>query len=50
MQKTISGAETELIKDAVRRNQLTGCGRFVDEIEKKLGRRVELRGRGRPKK
>jgi len=50
MHETTSETEIELIQTAVSRNQLTGCSRFVDEIEKKLGRRVELRGRGRPKK
>lgn len=50
MQETISGAEAELIRQAARRNQLTGSSRFIDAIEKKLGRRIEMRGRGRPKK
>lgn len=43
-------AERELIRDAVRRNQLTGDDRFVDEIERRTGLRVETRARGRPKK
>lgn len=50
VQDTVSDAEAELIRQAARRNQLTGGGRFIDEIEKKMGRRVEMRGRGRPKK
>jgi putative transposase len=50
MQETQSEAESELIRQAVRRNQLTGNSRFVDAIEKKLGKRIEMRGRGRPKK
>jgi len=49
MKESISDAEQELIRQAARRNQLTGGKRFVDEIERKLGTRVELRGRGRPK-
>ncbi|TBU98495.1 transposase, partial [Stutzerimonas kirkiae] len=31
------------------RGQLTGSSRFVDEIEKIQGQRVELRGQGRPR-
>ena len=38
------------IRDAVERNQLTGTGRFVDEVEQRTGLRVEFRGRGRPVK
>ncbi len=37
------------IDDSVNRNQLTGDARFVDEIERRIGLRVERRGRGRPK-
>jgi putative transposase len=37
-----------LIRQALNRNQLTGNQKFVDEIERRLGRRIELRGRGRP--
>jgi len=40
--------ELDLIRSAVRRNQLTGTGRFVDEIENRTGLRIEARGRGRP--
>ena len=50
MTEAISDEEEELIRQAARRNQLTGGSRFVDEVEKKLGKRVELRGRGRPRK
>jgi len=39
-----------MIKHAVQRGQLTGGATFVDEIEKKLNRRIELRGQGRPEK
>ena len=45
-----SGQEREMIRLAVQRGQLTDGGRFVDEIEKKLNRRIELRGQGRPRK
>ena len=42
--------ETRLIRKAAARNQLTGSDRFVDEIERRTGVRVECRGRGRPRK
>ena len=35
---------------SLQRGQLTGSSRFVDEIEKKIARRVEFRGQGRPSK
>lgn len=45
-----SDEETDrLIRSAVQRNQLTGNRQFVDEVEQRLGRRIELRGRGRPR-
>ena len=37
------------IAAAVERNQLTGGSRFVDEVEKRTGQRVEFRGQGRPR-
>lgn len=43
-------AETKVIRTAAARNQLTGSGHFVDEIERRTGIRVESRGRGRPRK
>jgi len=39
-----------LIRQSLQRGQLTGSSRFVDEIEKKIARRVEFRGQGRPSK
>lgn len=42
--------EWQLIRDAVQRGQLTGIGKFVDEIEQIAGARIELRARGRPRK
>ena len=38
-----------LISRAVRRNQLTGDGRFVDQIERLMGRRFPPRRPGRPR-
>lgn len=46
----VTEAESTFIRNAVRRNQLTGGGRFVDEIERRTNIRVESRGRGRPGK
>jgi putative transposase len=46
----INDKEYRLIRDAVTRNQLTGDGRFIAEIERRTGQRIENRGRGRPKK
>ena len=39
-----------LIREALQRGQLTGSERFVDEIDRKLGVRVERQGQGRPAK
>ena len=50
LETSASGQELERIRLAFQRGQLTGGGCFVDEIEKKLNRRIELRGQGRPKK
>ncbi|WP_298039777.1 transposase [uncultured Desulfuromonas sp.] len=50
LRQSISDEEKEVILGAVRRGQLTGGKAFVDEIESRLNRRVELRGRGRPRK
>ena len=47
---TITAKERTILLGAVQRGQLTGGNAFVDEIERKLARRVELRGQGRPKK
>lgn len=49
VQGGISDDELTLIRGAVQRNQLTGSRRFVDAIEDKIGRRIEARGRGRPR-
>jgi putative transposase len=44
----VPDGETDLIRTAVQRNQLTGNGRFIDEIERRTGLRIEARGQGRP--
>ncbi len=38
------------IRRAIQRGQLTGTDKFVEGIEAKVGKRVEFRGQGRPKK
>ncbi len=42
--------QLDFIRKTVQRGQLTGSTRFQEEIHRKIGRRVECRGRGRPKK
>jgi len=46
----ISQSEQAFIQQILNRNGLTGNPAFVDEIEQRLGTRVEYRGRGRPRK
>jgi len=50
LSETIPENEWKLIRDATQRGQLTANRRFAREISEKLGRRLELRGPGRPKK
>ena len=50
LHSVVSAEEEKLIRQAVRRNQLTGNERFINEIAERVGRRIELRGRGRPGK
>ena len=47
---TIAEKETEQIRRSIQRGQLTGTGKFVEEIEEKIGKRIEFRGQGRPRK
>ena len=46
----VPAKESRFLGESVMRNQLTGNHRFVDEIEQRIGIRVEQRGRGRPRK
>jgi putative transposase len=46
----VTQSELTMIRSAVQRNQLTGSSRFVDVVEAKVGRRIENRDRGRPRK
>ena len=41
--------ELKIIQRGLQRNQLTGNPGFVDEIEARIGVRIEQRGRGRPR-
>jgi len=45
----VSNKELNLFRSAWLRNQLTGNDRFIDEIEIRVGYRIENRGRGKPK-
>jgi putative transposase len=47
---SIPADEWDLIRKALQRGQLTGSHRFVEEIAAKAGKRIELRGQGRPRK
>ena len=49
MNEAIPEGQWELIREAAQRGQLTGDARFVDQVEKILGRRVEARRQGRPR-
>jgi putative transposase len=48
IEAAVLDAETQLIRTAVRRNQLTGADEFALEVERRTGTRVVSRGRGRP--
>ncbi len=50
IQQADNKEELQQIRIALQRGQLTGTKKFVDEVEKRIGLRIELRGRGRPKK
>ncbi len=50
VRSAIPTGEWELIRDALQRGQLTGTRRFADEVEVIIGRRIEKRKQGRPRK
>jgi putative transposase len=50
LEAAVPPAQVDLIRKAAHRGQLTGNERFVDEIARIVGRRVERRGPGRPGK
>jgi len=43
----MSHPELPFIRGAVQRNQLTGCARFILEVERRTGERILYRDRGR---
>ncbi|MCG6575934.1 transposase [Pseudomonas sp. AF32] len=49
VRQAIPPDQLRLIRDALQRGQLTGTSRFVDEVERIVGVRVEPRGQGRPR-
>jgi putative transposase len=49
VQKAIPEGEWRLIREALQRGQLTGSARFTDQVEAMVRRRIEHRGRGRPR-
>jgi putative transposase len=49
VRQAIPTDQLRLIRDALQRGQLTGTSRFVDEVERIVGVRVEQRGQGRPR-
>jgi putative transposase len=48
LRETVPEGEWKLIREATQRGQLTANRKYELEISKKLGRRIELRGPGRP--
>jgi len=49
MRQGASDKEIALLRSAWARNQLTGNRHFIDEIEQRIGQRIDCRGRGKPK-
>lgn len=49
VRQAVSAEELSLIREALQRGQLTGNNRFVDEVERIAGVRIERRKQGRPK-
>lgn len=50
LEEAIPTGEWELIRESVKRGQLTGNTRFAEAVEQIIGRRLEHRGPGRPNK
>jgi len=50
LRETVPDGEWRLMREATQRGQLTASQKFEKEVSEKLGRRIELRGPGRPKK
>ena len=50
LHSAIPDGEWTLIREAVQRGQLTGSARFTEEVAAIVGKRIDRRGPGRPKK
>lgn len=50
LREAVPESEWQRIRQATQRGQLTATERFAEELSEKLGRRLELRGPGRPRK
>ena len=50
LKETVPEQELQRIREAVQRGQLMASGSFAQELSEKLGRRLEPRGPGRPRK
>jgi putative transposase len=50
VRSAIPEGEWRLIRECLQRGQLTGSERFTDQVEDIVHRRIEHRGRGRPRK
>lgn len=50
VEQGLSDEEYRLIRERVQRNGLTGNGAFIDEVEQRIGLRIEYRLPGRPGK
>jgi putative transposase len=50
LKETVPEWELQRIREAVQRDQLIANGAFAQELSQKLGRRLEPRGPGRPRK
>lgn len=46
----IPHGEWDFLRESIQRGQLTGNQRFVDQVESVIGRRIEHRKQGRPRK
>ncbi|SFQ54050.1 putative transposase [Geopseudomonas sagittaria] len=49
VREAVCADEIRLIREALQRGQLTGMNRFVDEVERVIGLRIEQRAQGRPR-
>jgi len=50
VRSAIPEAELRLIRECLQPGQLTGSARLTDQVEAMVRRRIEHRGRGRPRK